>query len=527
MFRTVPCPLCEPGRFLQRGFARKASQNPVAITAFLGGHEAISGNIKARYEDFVVKEISHEGEIVESSREGSMFSDFKALQAASGRHARLVLAKENRDVADAVAMLARHLHIDARKVSFHGLKDRRAVTYQHISVPWALLDEKRLASCMSLSTWDPAVHISRLERQDVHCRMGRMLGNDFCIVVRDAQSAQGRTCDAAGKDKFRSLVEEASRSLRTLGFVNYFGRQRFGPSACSPAVGRAIASGHHEMACELLVCSMRSHQNREIEELFARGEFRRALAETPARCAVERRILQHLCISPADYSGALGSLPRRQRLLFARSFASLLWNQVVSARLAASGQEVFAGDLVLASREVGLQNVVTHRAKGMRPDVSLPEVRVVRPGEQRDIPFSDIVLPVPGDRCTYPAHPPTRRLYAQVLQGNNFPHSASSEGEQSYLEGTYRHAVAMPLSFRARTVVYKEPCSRLVVSALDHIKGRSLEPHGMFELSRDATTTDDVRAGVIVELALRPGQYATVAMREFMQGPPDNELSPD
>ena len=200
---------------------------------------------------------------------------------------------------------------------------------------------------------------------------------------------------------------------------------------------------------------------------------------------------------------------------------------MVSARLAASGQEVFAGDLVLASREVGLQNVVTHRAKGMRPDVSLPEVRVVRPGEQRDIPFSDIVLPVPGDRCTYPAHPPTRRLYAQVLQGNNFPHSASSEGEQSYLEGTYRHAVAMPLSFRARTVVYKEPCSRLVVSALDHIKGRSLEPHGMFELSRDATTTDDVRAGVIVELALRPGQYATVAMREFMQGPPDNELSPD
>eukprot|EP00439_Symbiodinium_sp_Y106_P024132 s1686_g2.t4 len=459
-----------------------------------GGHDAISGNIKARYEDFVVKEISHEGEIVESCREGGMSSDFKALQAATGSHARLVLAKENRDVADAVAMLARHLQIDARKVSFHGLKDRRAVTYQHISVPWALLDEKRLASSMSLSTWDPAVHISRLERQDVHCRMGWMRGNDFCIVVRDAQPAQGLASCAAGKAKFRSLVEEASRSLRTLGFVNYFGRQRFGPSACGPAIGRAIASGHHETACELLVCSMRSARNREIEEFFARGEFRRALAETPARCAVERRVLQHLCISPADYSGALGSLPRRQRLLFARSFASLLWNQVVSARLAAFGQEVFAGDLVLASREVGLHNAVAHRAKGMRPDVSLPEVRVVRPGEQRDIPFSDIVLPVPGDRCTYPAHPPTRRLYAQVLQGNDFPQSASSEAEQSYLEGTYRHAVVTPLAFRARTMGYVEPCSRLVVSALDHIKGRSLEPHGMFELSCDATTTEDVRS---------------------------------
>ena len=49
----------------------------------------------------------------------------------------------------------------------------------------------------------------------------------------------------------------------------------------------------------------------------------------------------------------------------------------------------------------------------------------------------------------------------------------------------------------------------------------------MFELSCDATTTEDVRTGLIVELSLRPGQYATVAMREFMQGSPDNEVSPD
>lgn len=35
----------------------------------------------------------------------------------------------------------------------------------------------------------------------------------------------------------------------------------------------------------------------------------------------------------------------------------------------------------------------------------------------------------------------------------------------------------------------------------------------------------DQRWAVIVELELASSQYATVAMREFMQGPPQNDLS--
>ena len=326
--------LPRPRNFLKRGVAVDAADEPIGITALLGGHGAIAGKLKTRYEDFVVKEISRNGEIVESCPDSSISSEFQLLQSSTGKYARFVLAKENRDVKDAVAMLARHLRVDTRKISFHGLKDRRAITYQHISLPWVNLDPQLLGSCMSSATWDPAVRISNLSRQETHCRMGWLLGNDFCIVVRDAQPAPSRrVCrnsagGSAGNIEVRSRVEKAVQNLSTVGFVNYFGRQRFGPSACSPRIGKAIACGQHEMACRYLVSSMREDAADYFDDLFVQRAFARALAETPSRCAIERRILQHLCASPRDFRGAIGLLPRQQRLLFVRSCASLLWNQV-------------------------------------------------------------------------------------------------------------------------------------------------------------------------------------------------------
>ena len=199
---------------------------------------------------------------------------------------------------------------------------------------------------------------------------------------------------------------------------------------------------------------------------------------------------------------------------------------MVTARLAAFGQEVFPGDLILTDREAASHNVASYSAKGIRPDVHLPEVREIRPGEQVDTPFTDVVLPVPGSRCTYPGHLPTQHLYDKVMQDNGFLRDDFSESGQSYLEGAYRHAVVVPRSLQARAVEYLEPCRRLVVSALDHVKGRYLEPGRVFDLQNDkaATALPDSRVGIVVELALHSGQYATVAMREFMQQSPGNEL---
>lgn len=215
---------------------------------FLDHREAIHGKLKARYEDFVVREVSQQGEVVEL-KDTDLATQWQ--KSSPGEVARLVLAKENRDVADAIAMLAKHLEIDPREVRFNGLKDRRSISYQHVSLPWHRLSLRALQRLSTgVSTWDPAVQLGDLRRGE-HCRLGDLRGNHFTIVLRDVSLRHGTVA---------ALLEQTQRAaeqLRGDGFVNYFGEQRFGGAMRpSPAVGAALLQKDFRRACEVMVCQM-------------------------------------------------------------------------------------------------------------------------------------------------------------------------------------------------------------------------------------------------------------------------------
>lgn len=79
---------------------------------------------------------------------------------------------------DALAMLAAHLRVDRRSLCAHGLKDRRAVTHQHVSLPWACLRPERLEALNAGPGWDGAVQVGDLLRQERHCEPGGHKGNE-------------------------------------------------------------------------------------------------------------------------------------------------------------------------------------------------------------------------------------------------------------------------------------------------------------------------------------------------------------
>lgn len=166
----------------------------------------IGGRLKVFPEDFIVEELpAYE-------------------PCGSGEH--LFLWIEKRDVAaeDLVAHVAQTLGIRREEVGMAGLKDRRAVTRQYVSVPAA--SEPRLGGIEGVG-----IRVLRAARHRNKLRTGHLRGNRFDVLVRDPLP------DAW------SNSEAIAAAIRKRGFPNYFGDQRFGVGGATAQLGLDLLTG--------------------------------------------------------------------------------------------------------------------------------------------------------------------------------------------------------------------------------------------------------------------------------------------
>lgn len=176
---------------------------PLLLTGDLAG---IGGRIKDVPEDFVVEEIP--------AYEPSGSGDF------------LYLWVEKRDMGAEyfLRQVARRLGISPGEVGSAGLKDRRAVTRQMISVPATV--EERLGDLEG-----DGIRVLRVNRHGNKIRPGHLHGNRFQITVRDIVP------DAA------SLLAPILERLQRDGFPNYYGTQRMGREGDTVLLGMALLRG--------------------------------------------------------------------------------------------------------------------------------------------------------------------------------------------------------------------------------------------------------------------------------------------
>ena len=170
------------------------------LTADLPG---IGGRIKTVPEDFEVEEIP----AYEPSGEGGF----------------LYLWIEKRDMgAEFFArQVAKRLGITPGEVGTAGLKDRRAVTRQWVSVPAGCAD--RIAALDG-----DGLRVIRTSRHGNKLKPGHLHGNRFRILVREAVP------DAA------ALLEPIVQRLRTDGLPNLYGPQRFGRDGETVLLGLSL-----------------------------------------------------------------------------------------------------------------------------------------------------------------------------------------------------------------------------------------------------------------------------------------------
>ncbi len=155
------------------------------------GAPTASALIKSRCEDFVVSEVlgfEPEGE---------------------GEHLFLWVEKQDLNTADLARAIARDNNLDFRLISWSGLKDRRALTRQWLSVHLPAREVARLCE------EGQGYRILRQVRHRTKLRPGTHRANRFRVCLREV-------------DGFDQQAGTRIKRIGAQGVANYYGAQRFG-----------------------------------------------------------------------------------------------------------------------------------------------------------------------------------------------------------------------------------------------------------------------------------------------------------
>ena len=287
-------------------FSRTSStlEESLGMRYYATARQGIGGILRQVPDDFTVEEIVPEGKIANLSLD--------KLDRGEGNYTLMVMRKVSRDLLPTVSMLGKLLGAD---VSFAGIKDRRAITYQ-------LLSANRLLAEGDLPKNLHNIDLKIVGRSRWPVEPGDLRGNRFAITIR-----------AVDADAFTPEL------VAPLEWVpNFFGHQRFGTARPNThKVGRLLIKKDYEGAVRELIAEPYEGEpdsaRQARSDLKATWDLEKALSSFPTGLAYERHVIERLLQSPGDYTGALTALPVALIRLFIDSYQSFLFNTALSAKM--------------------------------------------------------------------------------------------------------------------------------------------------------------------------------------------------
>lgn len=481
-------------------------------------------------------------------------------QELGGNHLHFTLYKENKDTMEVISFLCKQLRVQPRSFQFAGTKDRRGITAQRVSA-FRIPAERMVDVGRTLRN----AKVGDYEYLPYELRLGDLVGNEFVISLRDCQFVAGNTVDAA-----KATLEAAVSSLRTKGFLNYYGLQRFGTFATSTdAVGIKMLQGDFRGAIDAIldfnpallapddesttydrIANEDKARARAIDTFKHTGKSHPALDELPRKFSAESAVIRHLGgrNQANDVQGALNNIPRNLRLMYVHAYQSLVWNVMTSERWRQYGDKVIEGDLVLVGEHADKTSATTEpeqtdadgepvfqpssEDRATNADEAFVRARVLSKDEAESGSYSifDIVLPTPGFDILYPANN-MASLYKDFMAsergGGLDPHDMRRQWKDISLSGSYRKLMARPgdgMSYEVKT--YSKEDEQFVETDLDRLtKGTQAgKANGTSEEVKkqpeDAVMPDaddqEQKIAVILKLQLGSSQYATMALRELL-----------
>lgn len=511
--------------------------------------------------------------------------DLSEEASSSPPYIHFLLHKTNRDHQEAMGMLAELLRLGGgggnrgrgrgrggyggrgagraptKVLDVAGTKDKRAVTVQRVSLKRnrkTLEDVYRLVNGINAditatkgkakgktvldattTRGDRGLRIGHLSYAHTPLQLGQLQGNEFTITLRNVSPSP--TTPLSPTD-FLSALHRSMDLLRTRGFINYFGMQRFGTGAIpTHHIGILILQNDFKGAIDLLF-TPRSASSPDADDgdsldllraklLFAEGEYEKAYYAVPRNCVAEKHILDKMRSGKwmkGDWTGAFGNVPRTLRLMYVHAYQSYLWNRLVSERVEKFGSEIVVeGDLVFddgrddwqaegdfldekddeEEDEDDLRNgTLSHVVPTWQRPVKTLTTADVDSGKYT---IYDVILPLPGTSITLPPGWMSD-LYHTLLSTSSLTpsHLISSKIPEYQLKGSYRRLLVLPRNFSYRLTTYTDPDIPLTYTDEELCLNPNLTP---------TTTEGGQFTALTLKFQLPSSSYATMLMREALK----------
>lgn len=368
----------------------------------------------------------------------------------------LYLLKRNKDTMEAIQRIASFFKIPDKSLSFSGTKDRRAITFQRIS----LRDPSR---CFHGDTWNVvkdgieklnnamnrhgiSLFLPNTEQEysiDHHLQLGELGGNQFDIIIRNIKMNQTI-------EKINEYMETLTKALMIDGFINYYGSQRFGHSHLVPTwkVGLAFLNKDWIKVIRLLLEPKDINIDQDVDSDLNQIEKARklfwidknahgAFSLLSRKWIAERSIISYYQDNPdlldsfRNPLSAIERIPHELRMLYLHALQSYIWNHVASERIKLGRLKPILGDMIICE-----------------------EPRIL---DQLNVDIDKIVMPLPGSSISEYPH---RYLYEQVMKdklGLGLDAFNSNENDKYNLQGDYRKLVVKPLDFQWKLFEYSSP----------------------------------------------------------------------
>ena len=181
----------------------------------------------------------------------------------------------------AVHYVAKRIRKLPRQFQIAGNKDKRGTTTQFVTIFRA--NAEQLIRQQRCKDWDSKIKCGSFERVWKPLSLGALKGNRFSVALRFIP-----------KEVTVQQIKANVLSLKTHGFINYFGMQRFG----------SYNVRTHEIGRECLLQNWRV----VIEKILGQHP------EIDQNCAEKKQELLKLVFTEFDIEGALQMLDRRDRL---------------------------------------------------------------------------------------------------------------------------------------------------------------------------------------------------------------------